>query len=139
MTGGDFREKRRHPSVHPPTPDIHADISKRTFEGQVKAWRRSLHLWDNSEVRPDLQPRPPKSQQSESTIPSLGKRKSGDMEDLKLSNGNKKEKVEISSKNNTQDLEEGETLPVSATVLIGEETQDGYNSNEEVFEDEDVL
>ena len=31
---------------HPRTPDIARDVSKRTFDGQIKAWRRQLHLWD---------------------------------------------------------------------------------------------
>jgi hypothetical protein len=96
------------------------------------------------DARPDLQPRPPKSQRAEGkddTTPALGKRKSGDMDDLKLSNGNKRGKTDSSQ--NEQDkkqLEEcEEEVPVAPTVLIGEEVEDGYKSNEEVFEDEDVL
>jgi hypothetical protein len=37
-------------SDHPRTPDIARDVSKRTFDGQVKAWRRQLHLWDPPEA-----------------------------------------------------------------------------------------
>lgn len=51
-----FREKRGHPAVHPRTPDPTQDISKRAFDGYIKSWRRALHLWDNGEVRPDLNP-----------------------------------------------------------------------------------
>ena len=50
------REKRLHISIHPRTPDPTEGISKRAFEGCIKAWRRALHLWDNGEVRPDLNP-----------------------------------------------------------------------------------
>lgn len=32
--------------IHPSTPDIAAKISKRNFDGRVKAWRRALHFWD---------------------------------------------------------------------------------------------
>ena len=37
-------------SDHPRTPDITRVVSKRTFDGQVKAWRRQLHLWDPPEA-----------------------------------------------------------------------------------------
>eukprot|EP00908_Phaeocystis_cordata_P003871 Transcript_1425.p5 GENE.Transcript_1425~~Transcript_1425.p5 ORF type:complete len:269 (-),score=89.39 Transcript_1425:792-1598(-) len=33
-------------TTHPRTPDIQQDCSKRQFDGQIKAWRRQLHLWD---------------------------------------------------------------------------------------------
>jgi hypothetical protein len=32
--------------IHPTTPDIHEKISKRNFDGRIKAWRRQLHFWD---------------------------------------------------------------------------------------------
>ena len=35
--------------VHPRTPNPYDDISKRCFDGQIKAWRRELHKWDNME------------------------------------------------------------------------------------------
>ncbi|CAK0781821.1 hypothetical protein CVIRNUC_005479 [Coccomyxa viridis] len=31
---------------HPTTPDIYQICSKRSFDGQVKHWRRDLHKWD---------------------------------------------------------------------------------------------
>ena len=34
---------------HPRTPDPYSDISKRCFDGQVRAWRRRLHEWENME------------------------------------------------------------------------------------------
>ena len=37
-------------SDHPRTPDITRVVSKRTFDGQVKAWRRQLHLWDHPQA-----------------------------------------------------------------------------------------
>jgi hypothetical protein len=37
-------------SVKPiPLPNIHAQCSKRTWDAQIKHWRRLLHLWDNVE------------------------------------------------------------------------------------------
>ena len=41
-------KEKRGPNLqaHPRTPDIKLLISKRSFEGRVKAWRRMLHNWD---------------------------------------------------------------------------------------------
>ncbi|KAG2430110.1 hypothetical protein HXX76_010209 [Chlamydomonas incerta] len=39
------RNKRRR--TDPATPDIHANISKRRFDGQVVVWRRALHKYDD--------------------------------------------------------------------------------------------
>lgn len=50
------RDKRGHPAVHPRTPNIFEDCSKRCFDGLVRDWRRKLHMWDDPEVRPDLLP-----------------------------------------------------------------------------------
>lgn len=41
--------KRRSRDVSDPwTPDISESISKRHFDGKVKAWRRALHEWENA-------------------------------------------------------------------------------------------
>lgn len=40
------RSKRCGYKEHPRTPDIREQISKRCFDGRIKAWRRALHLWD---------------------------------------------------------------------------------------------
>ena len=41
-------KRQRHNSMHPNTPDIHVQgVSKRRFDGLVKAWRRALHQWDD--------------------------------------------------------------------------------------------
>jgi len=32
---------------HPRTPDVKERISKRRFDGKVRAWRRALHSWDD--------------------------------------------------------------------------------------------
>ena len=45
-------------SDHPRTPNIARDVSKRTFDGQLKAWRRQLHLWDPPGVVGALVPAP---------------------------------------------------------------------------------
>ena len=34
---------------HPETPDVKQICSKRSFDGQVKKWRRELHFWDPEE------------------------------------------------------------------------------------------
>jgi Histone RNA hairpin-binding protein RNA-binding domain len=33
-------------AMHPVTPDVHAPVSKRNFDGLVRAWRTRLHAWD---------------------------------------------------------------------------------------------
>jgi histone RNA hairpin-binding protein len=38
--------KQRKKSVHPQTPDIKQVCSKRSWDGQVKKWRRRLHEFD---------------------------------------------------------------------------------------------
>ena len=40
------RVKAKQYDEHPVTPEIHVVTSKRSFDGQVKKWRRLLHLWD---------------------------------------------------------------------------------------------
>ena len=42
----DVRHLRRHPSVHPRTPDPYDVQSRRMFNGRIQAWRRQLHSWD---------------------------------------------------------------------------------------------
>merc|ERR1712137_1077560 len=39
-------EKRRKTFKHPLTPKKEEGISKRFWDAKVRAWRRSLHLWD---------------------------------------------------------------------------------------------
>ncbi|KAJ1437164.1 histone RNA hairpin-binding protein RNA-binding domain-containing protein [Ochromonadaceae sp. CCMP2298] len=43
------KKQRGKLSVHPRTPDPYEDVSKRSFDGSIMAWRRSLHRWDNME------------------------------------------------------------------------------------------
>lgn len=38
--------KSKRSKQHPKTPDIHADVSKRRFDGRLRQWRRALHRWD---------------------------------------------------------------------------------------------
>eukprot|EP01127_Copromyxa_protea_P010661 TRINITY_DN2610_c0_g8_i1.p1 TRINITY_DN2610_c0_g8~~TRINITY_DN2610_c0_g8_i1.p1 ORF type:complete len:153 (+),score=25.67 TRINITY_DN2610_c0_g8_i1:29-460(+) len=41
------KEKReRGNDDHPVTPNIHRSCSKRSFDGQLRKWRRLLHKWD---------------------------------------------------------------------------------------------
>ena len=37
---------------HPTTPNKNEQISKRRFDGKMSEWRRTLHLWDDSNVNP---------------------------------------------------------------------------------------
>lgn len=54
------RHSRRHSrnsSVrHPETPDVKQICSKRSFDGQVKKWRRELHRWDPEDDDDALEP-----------------------------------------------------------------------------------
>ncbi|KDD75517.1 hypothetical protein H632_c642p1 [Helicosporidium sp. ATCC 50920] len=36
----------RRRGTHPSTPDAHQSCSKRSFDGQIRKWRRQLHDWD---------------------------------------------------------------------------------------------
>ena len=38
--------RSRDKNKHPRTPDVKQVCSKRSFDGQVKKWRRLLHAWD---------------------------------------------------------------------------------------------
>ena len=53
-------ERRYYNSIHPMTPDIYdATLSKRNFDGRVRAWRRQLHYWDVLPGQPlPLDPKP---------------------------------------------------------------------------------
>mmetsp|Transcript_33499 Transcript_33499/g.56264 ORF Transcript_33499/g.56264 Transcript_33499/m.56264 type:complete len:237 (+) Transcript_33499:363-1073(+) len=51
-------KRGRHNPSHPMTPDVQQICSKRSWDGQVKKWRRELHAWDpeagEEEERVDL-------------------------------------------------------------------------------------
>ena len=48
-------EVKRHERLEkdPQTPDASEPISKRRFDGKVKAWRRSLHVWEDTHPQAD--------------------------------------------------------------------------------------
>ena len=46
------REARKRGRDGPKTPDVHEKISKRAFDGKVKAWRRALHDWEQAHPAP---------------------------------------------------------------------------------------
>ncbi|KXZ46369.1 hypothetical protein GPECTOR_44g46 [Gonium pectorale] len=50
------RRKKGEIWLDPVTPDIHQEISKRCFDGQVKVWRRALHKYDLQEDDDKLEP-----------------------------------------------------------------------------------
>jgi TPR repeat protein len=56
-------------------------MSKRGFDGLLKAWRRALHLWDQPDYRPDLSQirKKPRAEDQDSEV-KLGKRKSSSSE-----------------------------------------------------------
>lgn len=39
--------KRKGYAEHPRTPDAYEKVSKRMFDGRIKAWRRAIHKWDD--------------------------------------------------------------------------------------------
>lgn len=41
-------KRRERTEKDPQTPDASEPISKRRFDGKVKAWRRSLHVWEDT-------------------------------------------------------------------------------------------
>ena len=50
--------RERNNPAHPMTPDTGRKVSKRAFDGYVRAWRRALHQWDEvakSEGQEELQ------------------------------------------------------------------------------------
>ncbi|CEO98111.1 hypothetical protein PBRA_006225 [Plasmodiophora brassicae] len=67
------REKRY--STHPVTPDIHQVCSKRSFDGQVRKWRRLLHLWDTTT---------PGQSDEHAPVPGAGSADADDPEDDEL-------------------------------------------------------
>jgi len=42
--------KKHRKSKHPKTPDVHDRISKRRFDGKIRAWRRALHEFDSFQL-----------------------------------------------------------------------------------------
>lgn len=159
-----FREKRKSPAAHPRTPDPYQDTSKRAFDGQIKAWRRSLHKWDNPDIRPDLiayeeyKSRQNKmdcettdNQQPQGSI--VGQKRnqteelSGQPKKTKLNDSQTHKETKNSSNsggNKTKDQEEiDEQEKKKNSLLIGEELEEvDYHSDHEEwneYDEEDVL
>ncbi len=137
-----FREKRKKIPSHPRTPDPYEQISKRNFDGKIKAWRRALHLWDNSEVRPD-------SDISLKPLPSKGmKRKIQETNNPITPNDSLKRQKPTNPTPSREPLpNEDEERKESVTAPLGEIFDEEYNSDvavdyeelEDVVDDEDVL
>jgi len=66
-------KKHRRSKKHPKTPDVHDRISKRRFDGKIRAWRRSLHDFDSFELDAPL-PIVLKSGTTETERRAVGKR-----------------------------------------------------------------
>lgn len=114
-----IREKRGHPAIHPRTPNPYEDMPKRQFDGIVKAWRRSLHKWDNPDYRPAVFNR--RDQNA-----GLGKRKFDDSSTAseEREEGKQSHKRRHSSKaEHPQHVESRKTLTGSAVVFVKEEKE----------------
>lgn len=131
-------------------------MSKRDFDGRVKAWRRALHKWDNPDIRPDLiaLSYPPRPATREQLTNETGKKRArvedGEVEgsdttndDASPSKGMKKAKLSeeemlLREFHQQSHQEEDENkIESSRTILyrIGEECDDDveYDSSEDVL------
>eukprot|EP00981_Chlorochromonas_danica_P004529 scaffold912_cov187-Ochromonas_danica.AAC.7 len=121
------KEKRGHPAIHPRTPNPYEDMPKRQFDGTVKAWRRSLHKWDNPDYRPVVFNRRDQNV-------GLGKRKLDDSSTAseEREEGNKSHKRRHSSRDEEKEKtrpvhryvkEEREKTPSNSNVYVKEEME----------------
>lgn len=137
------RNQRKKIPAHPRTPDIHKDMSKRQFDGIVKAWRRALHTWDNPDVRPDLNPEAVKLEVKQPSVEFDETKKIGQKRKINQENTND------APSSNKMFAREGSMQEISEVdqgkFTIAEELlNDGYvsgdaNINDEVDDDDDVL
>lgn len=106
------RNKRKNSVIHPRTPNPYDDVSKRCFDGQIKAWRRELHKWDNMEMS------------------------------LQTGVNNKQKSLEPETTKEVKGKLEPVPAPViedTTTDDNGELEPDVYNSDGETFDEEDIL
>jgi hypothetical protein len=121
------REKRGKYSQHPRTPDIHEEMSKRQFDGRVKAWRRELHKWDNMEMI-EVQKNP---KNTKVIIPYEIDHKPMDVIE-------KKENKELIFKQEELEDDGKEQMSRKKLKIAEEEVELDYNENESEVDD-DVL
>lgn len=112
------------------------------FDGKIKAWRRALHLWDNSEVRPDHDPtlKPPPSKGTKRKLDAESDHQDGTQNQKKKPGQVDDETLLLQKKiQEIQQLQEGQETKPSLTN--GEEVMDDYYSDVPVDyeEDDDVL
>lgn len=129
-----FRNKRQLRPEHPSTPDIYEKISKRQFDGRIKAWRRALHLWDNVDQRPDSKPRQKRKAESlENSETKDGTR--SDEKPQAQESTSKRQRTETDSSKAIQSSFAEETVAetkdeIRPSWTIGEEDDDGYVSED---------
>ncbi len=129
--------------MHPRTPNAYEEMSKRAFDGRIKIWRKALHQWDNSEVRPDLQAASRESKVlSWKTMPAEEESESESKKRKSTDNNREKGSNKELKRNSLEDFSEAE-LQEFGQVKEEEETkktaQIAEELEEESYSDLDVL
>jgi hypothetical protein len=112
-------------------------MSKRQFDGIVKAWRRALHTWDVPDIRPDLNPEAVKLQVKQPKAVEFDESRNIGQK-RKITQDNSSEGDHESNKVFVREGTREETEEHPENFTIGETfLDDGYVSGEGVVDDDD--